>query len=195
VSAGVAYLAGTPGVAPEPPALPERSFLLGTITVPQFGGGSPSVVLNTARFVAAGARLPVTLAERAALTPYTGMEIEIIEQPGVYQRWSGDNWYVITPARIHGTDATFPPIIKTAFTSFTTGAFGDFTITLPTAYQNALTSAMVQEASPIANNDYGVIIKVRMDQSDKTKIVGRCYRGNDAKFVGSINVTYMAVGY
>lgn len=89
-SAPVLYLAGTPGTNPQPPALPARSFLVGTITVPQVGGGSPSVVLNPARYVAAGGVLPVAdLAERNALTPYVGMQVCRLDRDGWIQTYTG----------------------------------------------------------------------------------------------------------
>lgn len=76
VNAPVLYLAGTPGVTPSAPTLPARSFLVGTITVPQAGGGSPTVALNPARFVAAGGILPVaTDAEAAALVQSAGLTV------------------------------------------------------------------------------------------------------------------------
>lgn len=76
-TADVLYLAGTPGVTPSAPALPPRSFLVGTITVPVSGGGAPSVVRNPAVCVAAGASLPVSsLAERDALSKYDGLRVQ-----------------------------------------------------------------------------------------------------------------------
>lgn len=76
LTAPVLYLAGTPSAAPEAPTLPPRSFLVGTINVPQVGGGSPSVVRNPAVFVAAGGIQPIAdQAEQDALVPYKGMRI------------------------------------------------------------------------------------------------------------------------
>lgn len=77
VSAPLLYLAGTPGVDPSAPALPNvRCFLVGTITVPQVGGGAPSAVLNPARYVAAGGILPVASeAEAAGLVQTPGLTI------------------------------------------------------------------------------------------------------------------------
>lgn len=80
VTANVKYVAGTPGPTPVAPALGvpgrERSFLVGTITVPQAGGGSPTVVLNPARYVSAGGILPVTTdAEATALTQSPGLTV------------------------------------------------------------------------------------------------------------------------
>ena len=98
LSAPPQYLAGTPTATPTAPALPARSFLVGTITVPQVGGGSPTVVLNPAVVVAAGAKLPIFSAgERALLTPYVGMEIQRmdltqISPTGIREMWNGSNW-------------------------------------------------------------------------------------------------------
>lgn len=70
------YLAGTPSATPAAPTLPARSFLVGTITVPKAGGGSPTVQLNPARYVAAGAPLPVeSQAAQDALTQYPASEV------------------------------------------------------------------------------------------------------------------------
>ena len=76
VGYGVQYLAGTPSATPAAPSLPVRSFLVGTITVPPAGGGSPSVQRNQAVYVSAGASLPVfTGGERDALTAYDGLTV------------------------------------------------------------------------------------------------------------------------
>jgi len=77
------YLAGTASASPAAPALPARSFLVGTITVPKAGGGSPTVQLNTARYAAAGAPLPVSSqAERDALSLYDGLMVQRLDLPG-----------------------------------------------------------------------------------------------------------------
>jgi len=77
-TANVKYLAGTPAVTPSAPALPARSFLVGTITVPQVGGGSPTVEINKTKFVAAGGLLPTfSVTDRGNIsTPYVGQEIQ-----------------------------------------------------------------------------------------------------------------------
>ena len=111
-----------------------------------------------------------------------------------YQNWNGTGWRNFPDTYVG--EGNNQPVVKSAQAVITTGAFGDFTLTLPVAFPNGITAAVVQEASTIANNDYPVLIKVRMDIMDKTKIVGRCYRADDSKFAsGSINVTYMAWGY
>jgi len=84
LSAPVLYLAGTPGVSPSAPDLPARSFLVGTITVPQTGGGSPTVVRNPAVFVAAGGIQPVfSTTDLATFTPYSGFTIRRMDLPGL----------------------------------------------------------------------------------------------------------------
>jgi hypothetical protein len=96
VTAEVLYLAGTPAPVgagtPAAPTLPARSFLVGTISVPVSGGGSPTVVRNPAVFVAAGAVVPINdSTELSALTPYEGMRIQRMDRGGypVYVYYSG----------------------------------------------------------------------------------------------------------
>ncbi|QAY16073.1 minor tail protein [Arthrobacter phage Elesar] len=107
-SAPVLYLAGTPSATPAAPALPARSFLLGTITVPQAGGGSPTVALNTARFVAAGARLPVFSAADRPSSPFVGQEVTRLDRNNHIQSWNGSSWkWVSRPERYYADPATF----------------------------------------------------------------------------------------
>lgn len=93
-NATVTYVAGTPAASPVAPTLPARSFLVGTITVPKVGGGSPTVALNTARFAAAGADLPVySAAERDALIKHDGMSVkrmDLARRPR--ETWDGSAW-------------------------------------------------------------------------------------------------------
>lgn len=92
LTAPVLYLAGTPSAAPVPPDLPPRSFLVGTITVPQAGGGSPTAARNPATFVAAGATLPVSSqAVQDALVPYEGMRIRRMDL-GFDAVYNGTRW-------------------------------------------------------------------------------------------------------
>jgi len=94
LSAPVLYLAGTASATPTAPSLPARSFLVGTITVPKAGGGSPTVLLNPAVYVAAGAPLPVfSQAERDALSKYDGLTVrrmDLIGRPT--ETWDGADW-------------------------------------------------------------------------------------------------------
>jgi hypothetical protein len=94
-SAPVLYAAGAPTATPTAPTLPPRSFLLGTITVPKVGAGSPTVTLNPARFVAAGGILPVmSQAERDGLTPYAGLAVSRLDLPGApAQTYDGTAWW------------------------------------------------------------------------------------------------------
>jgi len=104
-NAPVLYLAGSATADPKSPDLPPRSFLVGTITVPKAGGGSPTVQINTARYVAAGAALPVwSAAERDAIPDkYDGLLIKRMDLPGrpdfVWDgtKWNGQEWTSYTP--------------------------------------------------------------------------------------------------
>lgn len=91
-TAPVLYLAGTAAPTPSAPALPARSLLVGTLNVPVAGGGAPTVTLNTARYVTAGAILPVANdAERTALTGYEGLRVDQLDVDRTY-RHNGTRW-------------------------------------------------------------------------------------------------------
>ena len=105
LSAPVLYLAGTPSATPIAPNLPARSFLVGTITVPQAGGGSPTVALNPARYAAAGAPLPVySQGEADFLDKFDGLIIQRRDLPGRPNQvwdggaWNGQVWTSYTPS-------------------------------------------------------------------------------------------------
>jgi len=76
------------------PTLPPRSFLVGTISVPIAGGGSPTVVRNPAVYVAAGAPLPVSSdTERDALSKYDGLSVRRLDISGrPVETWDGTDW-------------------------------------------------------------------------------------------------------
>lgn len=95
LTANVSYLAGPEDGTNAPPALPVRSFLVGTISVPIAGGGSPTVVLNPARYAAAGAPLPVYSAtERDALDEYDGLTVQRRDLPGrPLETYDGAAWF------------------------------------------------------------------------------------------------------
>lgn len=125
INADVKYLAGTPNASPAAPALPARSFLLGTATVPQVGGGSPTVELNPARFAAAGGILPVFSAnDRATITaPYKGQEIQRLDltkitAAGIRERWNGATWDHLGHAEF-----TTPSNLSAANTAWGMGVF------------------------------------------------------------------------
>jgi len=87
VSAVPFYQAGTPGLGA--PTLPPRCFLVGDITVPPAGGGSPTATLNPARYVAAGAPLPIeSQTAQDLLTQYPTSEI--IRTDDKYKRYISD---------------------------------------------------------------------------------------------------------
>ena len=101
LSATVKYAEGVPGPSPVAPGLSagsgrERSFLVGTITVPQSGAGVPTTQLNTARYAAAGAALPVySEAERDAVPDkFDGLIVQRRDLPGrPNQVWGGSSWH------------------------------------------------------------------------------------------------------
>lgn len=107
-SAPILYLAGTPAASPSAPGLPPRSFLVGTINVPQAGGGAPTATLNTARFVAAGARLPVSSAADRPPFPWVGQEVTRLDRNNHVQQWNGTAWkWVSRPERYYADPTTF----------------------------------------------------------------------------------------
>lgn len=111
-SAPVLYLAGTPSATPVAPDLPARSFLIGTINVPQAGGGSPTVTLNPARFVAAGGILPVSSAADRPTSPYIGQQVCRLDRDGFIQTYTGQNtssgWeYKGLPRRVNANVSLF----------------------------------------------------------------------------------------
>lgn len=123
LSAPVLYLAGTPGVEPAAPALPARSFLVGTINVPVAGGGSPTVVLNPARYVAAGGILPVySLDERNAIVDkhdgLTVRRMDITGRPTETYDAAAVKW---TVSDVPWTDLTLTDLFSPAVGSGWTG--------------------------------------------------------------------------
>lgn len=100
LNALVLYTAGVASASPVAPTLPARSFLVGTINVPVSGGGSPAVVLNPARFVAAGGILPVSSqTERDALVAYDGLTVQRMDLAGrPTETWNGTAWKAVPGA-------------------------------------------------------------------------------------------------
>lgn len=118
-TAPVLYLEGTPSATPVAPTLPARSFLLGTITVPQTGGGSPTVAVNPARFVTAGGILPVySAAERDALNKHDGLTIRRMDLTGrPTETWNGADWggpVRYDPIDVSGYDLTGKVTVEAA---------------------------------------------------------------------------------
>ena len=129
------YLAGAATATPTAPDLPPRSFLVGTITVPKAGSGSPTVQRNPAVYVAAGAPLPVSsVTERDALTVYDGLSVQRLDLKGrpietwdaAASVWAG----VTTPSAgsgwaLTGTMTRRGPQVAAAFMcTYSGGAFG-----------------------------------------------------------------------
>jgi len=118
VSAEVVYQAGTPGWGA--PDLPARAFLVADITVPAAGGGSPIVLVNPARFAAAGAPLPVySQYEMESLSTYNGLTVQRRDLAGrpLYTH-NGTAW--ITPTE----NISFTPESGYSFTGSLTKVTG-----------------------------------------------------------------------
>ena len=99
--ATLGYTAGIPGVAGGAigaaggrPATPARSMLLGTITVPKAGGGSPAFAAAFPYLSAPGGEVPVrSAAERDALTtPFKGLRVQRLDLGGSVERYDGASW-------------------------------------------------------------------------------------------------------
>jgi hypothetical protein len=110
LNGNVYYLAGTPATTPAAPALPARSFLVATISVPKVGGGNPTIALNHAFFAAAGAPQQVySQAERDALTIYPGLSVERMDLGGAIEVYDGTRWsFGMEHAEFHGTQTVLP---------------------------------------------------------------------------------------
>jgi len=114
-SAPVLYLAGAPNATPVAPALPARSFLVGTIDVPKSGAGAPTVTLNTTRFAPAGVRLPVGSAAERPPSPHLGQEVLRTDRNNHVQRWNGTAWkWVSEPERYVEQANVFDTTITTS---------------------------------------------------------------------------------
>lgn len=163
-SAPVQYLAGVPSATPAAPALPARSFLLGTITVPKAGAGSPTVVVNPARYVAAGAFLPVVSdADRDAISKYDGLGVLRMDVAGrPFEIWDGAAWNRFAKAPVSAEAAGSAALgIVAANTnagpfnqSFPAGRFTQPPIVIPTTDQ----SRVIAVAANITVNGFDLYL-------------------------------------
>jgi len=200
-TAPVEYRAGTPSADPEATkaVLQAREFLVGTITVPQVGGGSPTVVLNPARYVAAGGIQPVySLAERDALTKYDMLAVrrgDIAERPT--EVWDGATWR--REVKTEAGQSTSPPIVKMGIgTSLSTNASGDGTFIVPGGgFPTAMTSCTLADATPISALG-AIIVKWTSNSSSKTDATYRIYDAAGvpvANIPASLALSYVMSGY
>ena len=186
--------AATGGGYPAEPSGPVLT--IGYVDVPKSGAGSPVLTMTAPYTAAAGAPVPVRDAtEMNALPKRTDALCQRLDLGGVIFTCTGSAW--LAPVRMDIGQGSAAPVHKAGTAGITTGSFGDFTFTLPAAFPTAIVSALMQEASAITNNDWPVVIKIRMDQSDKTKVVGRMYRGNTGVAIASSTfiVAWSADGY
>lgn len=93
VNAELVYLAGNPSPTPTEPYA--DGFLVGVISVPVLGGGNPTVSMNPAKYVAAGAPLPVSSVDERDAIPdkYSGLIVQRRDLGGrPLQVWDGTEW-------------------------------------------------------------------------------------------------------
>jgi hypothetical protein len=105
-NAQILYAAGTPNASPVPPATPARSLVLGTITVPASGGGSPTTALGQIT-VASGGLLPVassTVRDALITNPIGGMSVyrEDTDSVEVYNGATWDTFVRGNKSRLEG---------------------------------------------------------------------------------------------
>lgn len=108
------YLAGAADGSNVAPALPPRSFEVGTIDVPVLNGGAPVAKLNTARFASAGGLLPIFSAqERDGLDKYDGLAITALWLPGrPTMKWDGSRWTgYLRHVEFYNQQAPVPPSV------------------------------------------------------------------------------------
>jgi len=184
-SAPVLYLAGTASATPVAPTLPARSFLLGTITVPAAGGGSPSVVRNPAVYVAAGAALPVSSqAERDALSLYDGLTVQRMDIAGrPSERYDGTKWSVSdTP----WTDLS----MALGFTPVTTSGWSGLKYAVRSGW--VIVNGAVQRGTAWAAGDTcatlptGIVPSVKIQGTNNAYVEG----GNISLGAGSVAVSF-----
>ena len=96
-AAAVNYLAGTAASSPVAPALPARSFLVATISVPTSGGGSPTITLNPSYTASAGGIRPAGSSANYPTSPVTGDRVDDLTL-GYGLRWNGAAWVGTDPS-------------------------------------------------------------------------------------------------
>jgi len=208
LTAPVLYLAGAATATPVAPTLPARSFLVGTITVPKVGGGSPTVIRNPAVFVAAGGILPVADgSEQAPLTQYPG---SATSRGGILELSDGSAWnrpgpkVIPSPASQVGaglastafTTGTNIPIIQVGTVVVTTDASGYFSITYPAAFPNGvLMVAFTSGDASVGRNIVLATAGTPFTQSLSTAY-GSAVTGSNVPFASTaMRINYFAVGF
>lgn len=196
VTANVKYLAGDPLSTPVAKPLPARSFLIGTIDVPKTGAGSPTVTMNPARFVAAGAALQVfTQAERDALDKSDGLTVRRMDLAGrPTETWDGAAWKS-GDARVVVPGITGTPLIQASEVAVTIGASSVGIINFPEAFQNAVRVCTITDSTAAAN---GIVVKYRSDLSTKTQAKFTAFDNTTGNGIASgtvMYVNYVAFGF
>lgn len=193
-------ITGTPNVSAAtgggyPPEPSGPVLTIGYVDVPKSGGGNPVVTLTAPYTAAAGAPVPVRDAtEMNALPKRSDALCQRLDLGGVIYTCTGSAW--VAPMRMDVGQGAAVPVHKAGNTVITSGQFGDFTLTLPAAFPNTMVAALLNDISPITNNDWPLVFKPRWDLCDRTKVVGRAYRANTGVGVqGNFNVSWSADGY
>lgn len=182
-TANVAYLAGSATATPVAPALPARSFLVGTIDVPKAGAGAPVVTLNPARFVAAGGVLPVSsAAERDALVKYDGLTVKRMDIAGrPNQSFDGSKW----------SAAELAPLYRSGVASVTTNTAGYATLNFATPFPGGLTTAALTDYSPSLG-----ALTLKYVSGNQSSVDFRVFASTGATVNSTpVTVTYIATGY
>lgn len=156
-----------------------------TIRVADVAGRAAAVTART------NAGRPVTVAD-----PIKVWRADAVEGTQEEVSGNGTDWRSLnTRIDVAGSNAADIFIKAGDVTIPTTNANGDSSITFPSAFPNALFTAMVQDATPITQLGQ-IAVKVTMNSSDRTRVTLRCYGSNGAVLpnVPNIRLTYMAVG-
>lgn len=209
LSAPVLYAAGVPSATPAAPALPPRSFLVGTITVPKVNGGAPTVVTNPAIFVAAGGILPVADGtEQAGLTKYSGLATS---RAGILEVTDGTTWnragakVIPSAASLVGasqaatafTTGTLMPIIQGGSTVVTTDASGYFSLNYPAAFPNGVLGVIFSNGDSAAGGRDLIVSAAGapFTQSVTVGYGGAVDKTGAAKASVSIRINWIAMGW
>lgn len=124
----ILYLAGTAAASPVAPTPTDTSYvILGTISVPKSGGGSPVVSMATRPYTAAAGGL--TVGKVPPPNPYTG---QLWDSGDGTQRWDGTRWRYLSYLPVQTLQQGNPPFNQTAtYVDFTSAQWAAATVTVP----------------------------------------------------------------
>jgi hypothetical protein len=195
LTANVSYLAGTPASTPVAPTLPVRSFLVGTISVPVSGGGSPTVVRNPAVFVAAGAPLPVDLAERDALDKYDTLTVQRRDIAGrPTETWDGAAWKRELQIEVKAATPS-APLLKVGTVTASSDVNGTVAFTFDAPFPTGIYGALANQATAAAIGS--IVLKYDEGLSNTTRAAFYVYDMAGALVPNLVNfrACYTAFGH